>query len=87
MDATHQAEKGDVDPKHLEFVQDDLARAQPVHYRPQNDEEKKLDKKVNFKLDLFVLTVLALEFIFCGIDKTNIGDYDPRQHKEKNHLY
>ncbi|KAH8653867.1 major facilitator superfamily domain-containing protein [Xylariales sp. PMI_506] len=60
-------------PKHIESIQDGFAMGTPVHYLPQSEEDKRLDKKVNFKLDLFVVTLLAIQFIFCGIDKTNIG--------------
>ncbi|KAK4150819.1 allantoate transport protein [Chaetomidium leptoderma] len=44
-----------------------------THYAPVNEEEKELDKRVNLKLDFTVLLVLAISFILCGIDKTNIG--------------
>ncbi|PKS11724.1 hypothetical protein jhhlp_001712 [Lomentospora prolificans] len=48
-------------------------RTQAQHYKPQTDEERALDKRVNRKLDWIVLSLLAIEFIFCGIDKTNVG--------------
>ena len=44
-----------------------------AHYKPANDEEKALDKRINRKLDFTVLAVLAIGFILCGIDKTNVG--------------
>lgn len=49
--------------EHLEVVQDDLANGRPVHYQPIAEQERSLDKRVNLKLDLFVVTILALEFI------------------------
>ncbi|KAK6196498.1 hypothetical protein LQW54_011491 [Pestalotiopsis sp. IQ-011] len=65
--------KVEFDAQHVEELQESLTQQRPVHYVPQNDEERRLDKRVNLKLDLFVVTIRALEFIFCGIDKTNIG--------------
>ena len=44
-----------------------------VAYEPTTDEEKLLDKAVNRKLDFIVVLILAIDFILCGIDKTNIG--------------
>ncbi|KAI1851512.1 hypothetical protein JX266_002974 [Neoarthrinium moseri] len=73
MRPVFQDAKGTADARQVEIVQEDLARARQVHYRPQTDEERYIDRRVNFKLDLFVVVILSLEFIFCGIDKTNIG--------------
>jgi hypothetical protein len=42
-------------------------------YEPKTDEARTLDKCVNLKLDFIVVLVLAIDFILCGIDKTNIG--------------
>jgi len=42
-------------------------------YEPSTDDEKALDKRVNLKLDFIVVLVLAIDFILCGIDKTNLG--------------
>lgn len=66
MDRTVNTEKGHLDPDHLEVVLDDTARGRATHYRPQTEEEKKLDRKVNFKLDCWVVTLLAIEFIVRG---------------------
>lgn len=63
MDRTTAQEKGIVEPEHLEIVQDNAARLRPTHYRPQSDAERRLDKKVNLKLDFIVVTLLAVEFI------------------------
>lgn len=63
MDRTTTQEKGIVEPEHLEIVQDNAAQLQPTHYRPQSDTERRLDKKVNLKLDFIVVTLLAVEFI------------------------
>jgi len=63
MDRNAAQEKGIVELEHLEIVQDNAAQLQPTHYRPQSDAEKALDKRVNRKLDLIVVTLLAVEFI------------------------
>jgi hypothetical protein len=63
MDQTTSREKGIVE--NIEIVQDRVAQLQPTHYRPQTDAETKLDKRVNRKLDLIVVTLLAVEFIVC----------------------
>jgi len=63
MDRMSAHEKGVVELEHLEIVQDNAAQLQPTHYRPQTDAERALDKKVNRKLDLIVVTLLAVEFI------------------------
>ncbi|ORY16997.1 major facilitator superfamily domain-containing protein [Clohesyomyces aquaticus] len=42
-------------------------------YEPKTEEAKALDRAVNIKLDFIVVLVLAIDFILCGIDKTNIG--------------
>jgi hypothetical protein len=42
-------------------------------YEPKTEEAKQLDKRVNLRLDFIVVLVLAIDFILCGIDKTNIG--------------
>ncbi|TDZ28800.1 Major facilitator-type transporter hxnP [Colletotrichum spinosum] len=65
--------KRDIDPEHLEVVQQRVPLLRQTHYRPQNTVEKALDRRVNLKLDLIVVSLLAVEFIFCGIDKTNVG--------------
>ena len=65
MDQTAAREKGIVGAENIEIVQDRVAQLQPTHYRPQTDTEKKLDKRVNRKLDLIVVTLLAVEFIVC----------------------
>jgi MFS family permease len=63
MSRTLAQEKVDLDPKHLEIVQDAAVQQQSAHYTPQDDAEKRLDKRVNLKLDLVVLALLAIEFI------------------------
>ncbi|AEO64589.1 uncharacterized protein THITE_2110885 [Thermothielavioides terrestris NRRL 8126] len=44
-----------------------------THYAPAGEAEKHLDRKINSKLDFIVLLILAVSFILCGIDKTNVG--------------
>ncbi|KPI44477.1 putative transporter [Cyphellophora attinorum] len=49
------------------------SRASQTFYKAQTDEEKALDRRLNLKLDLIVVAILAVQFILCGIDKTNVG--------------
>ena len=58
-------EEAAIDAKHLdiETVRHGAARARATHYEATTDEEKRLDKKVNRKLDCIVLSLLAIEFI------------------------
>lgn len=75
MDRTTAQEKGIVEPEHLEIVQNNAAQLQPTHYCPQGDAERRLDKKVNLKLDLIVVTLLAVEFIVSAFE-FEFGSYE-----------
>jgi hypothetical protein len=44
-----------------------------THYEPVNEEQKLLDNKINRKLDIFLVGVLALDFMVQGIDRTDVG--------------
>jgi hypothetical protein len=44
-----------------------------THYVPSTETEKRLDKSVNLKMDLLVISVLAIDFLLQGVDKTNVG--------------
>lgn len=70
MDRTTAQEKGIVEPEHLEIIQNNATQLQPTHYRPQNDAERRLDKKVNLKLDLIVVALLAVEFIVSALSSS-----------------
>ncbi|KAF2473731.1 MFS general substrate transporter [Lindgomyces ingoldianus] len=50
-----------------------LGLEQLTAYEATTDEATALDKAVNLKLDCIVVLILAIDFILCGIDKTNIG--------------
>jgi hypothetical protein len=60
-------EKVNVDSKHLEIVQDAAVQQRSTFYKPQDDAERRLDKRVNLKLDLIVLALLAVEFIVSSV--------------------
>ncbi|CAJ2509979.1 Uu.00g058790.m01.CDS01 [Anthostomella pinea] len=70
-------EKTEIGPRHREIEtvlqSAERARARATHYQPETAEERALDRRVNLKLDCIVLSLMATQFIFCGIDKTNIG--------------
>lgn len=63
MDRNTAQEKGIVEPEHVEILQNDVTRLEPTHYRPQSGDERRLDKRVNLKLDLIVVSLLATMFI------------------------
>jgi hypothetical protein len=35
------------------------------YYRPANDDDKAMDKKLNFKLDFIVIVICAINFVVC----------------------
>jgi hypothetical protein len=41
------------------------------HYTPTTAEFKNLDRKINRKLDIFVVFILSLDFVLQGLDHTN----------------
>ncbi|KAL4790974.1 major facilitator superfamily domain-containing protein [Aspergillus venezuelensis] len=43
-------------------------------YTASSPDEKRLDKRINLKMDLIVVPLLALGFLLQGIDKGNIGN-------------
>jgi hypothetical protein len=44
-----------------------------THYEPANEEQKALDNRINRKLDIFLVGILAFDFMLQGIDRTNVG--------------
>ncbi|BGP49369.1 hypothetical protein JCM10450v2_005257 [Rhodotorula kratochvilovae] len=46
----------------------------PQGYEPQTDDERRLDKAINRKLDFLLLPIAAINFLLCGIDKGAIGN-------------
>lgn len=46
----------------------------PDGYFPQSDEEKRLSRSLNRKLDLVLLPSLSLLYLFNGLDRGNIGN-------------
>lgn len=63
MNRTAAQEKGVFEPEHLEIIQRGSAQLQPTHSRPQDEAEKKFDRRVNLKLDFIVVSQLAVVFI------------------------
>ncbi|GAA6052991.1 hypothetical protein JCM3770_001167 [Rhodotorula araucariae] len=72
--------KGDDDkPEHIHRLpvlsEDEIdVRHGPQGYEPQTDEERRLDKAINLKIDLILLPICAINFLLCGIDKGAIGN-------------
>lgn len=46
-------------------------RATQQHYEPTTDEEKSLERRLNFKLDLSVVLILAIGFIVSQVLPAN----------------
>lgn len=46
----------------------------PDGYYPQTDEEKRLSRALNRKLDFILLPSLSLLYMFNGLDRGNIGN-------------
>jgi MFS family permease len=54
------------------------------YYEPITELEVAINRRVNLKFDIFVVTLLAINFLLAGIDKTNIGNAATTS-KLKNH--
>jgi hypothetical protein len=63
MNHTFPQEKVKIDPDQVEIAQNAAVQGRSTYYKPQDYAEKKLDKRVNLKLDCIVLALLAVEFI------------------------
>lgn len=59
--------------EHREIGQNDLFRPPHAYYRPQNENEAKLDKRINRKFDFIVVSLLAIEFIVSLSIETYTG--------------
>jgi hypothetical protein len=44
----------------------------PEGYFPVTPEEKSMNRKVNRKLDIFILPVLSLMYLFSGLDRGSL---------------
>jgi hypothetical protein len=47
-----------------------VPQAPPPNYEPTSEEDKKLDRSINWKTDLCVTLFLGFGFMFAGIDKS-----------------
>jgi len=75
MSRTLSQEKARIDPEQIEIVQDAAVQGRSTYYKPQDDAEKKLDKRVNLKLDCIVLALLAVEFIVSSAQTEGCVDH------------
>lgn len=46
----------------------------PAGYFPVTPEEKSLSRALNLKLDVFLLPLLSLLYLFNGLDRGNVGN-------------
>ncbi|KAL4898077.1 major facilitator superfamily domain-containing protein [Aspergillus ambiguus] len=60
-------------PSEVEDAKEEQIVSSVPYYSAATDEEKALDRRVNLKVDIFLLSILAIGFILLGIDKTNVG--------------
>lgn len=58
----------------VEKTKPELSVRKARGYEPSSEEEKALDKSLNFKLDTIVVVICAVNFVLQGIDKGNIGN-------------
>ena len=54
-------------PESLERVETLDAVPKQKGYRPLDDEQLRLDRKVNLKLDLIVVVLLSIDFLVCAV--------------------
>jgi hypothetical protein len=58
-------EKQDIEAEEVELAQS-RSRARQTYYVARTEEERRLDKRLNLKLDVVVVGILALMFIVCS---------------------
>ncbi|GAA6028847.1 hypothetical protein JCM8097_007427 [Rhodosporidiobolus ruineniae] len=46
----------------------------PAGYVAASDYERRLDVRINRKLDLLLLPICAINFLLCGVDKSGVGN-------------
>ena len=69
------------DTSHLEGSPDDIPGTEPsggddipAGYIPVTAEEKAMSRRLNRKLDIFLLPFLSLLYLFNGLDRGNVGN-------------
>jgi hypothetical protein len=69
------------DTSHLEGSPDDIPGTEPSGggdipsgYIPITAEEKAMSRRLNRKLDIFLLPFLSLLYLFNGLDRGNVGN-------------
>lgn len=55
-------------------------------YEATTDEERALDKSLNFKLDTIVVAICAINFVLQGVDKGNLGNAATTKSKDFVHF-
>ncbi|KAF2401562.1 MFS general substrate transporter [Trichodelitschia bisporula] len=59
--------------EHHEAPEEKTLTAVRTHYTPSTEEENALDRSINLKTDICVVVILAIDFLWQGIAKSNIG--------------
>ncbi|KZO92931.1 MFS general substrate transporter [Calocera viscosa TUFC12733] len=63
-----------VDETKAKEIEEELAHSKQQGYRPVTDDEWKAHHSLNLKFDLFVIPFCTLIYLFCGLDRANIGN-------------
>ncbi|EJU03913.1 MFS general substrate transporter [Dacryopinax primogenitus] len=63
-----------VDESKAREIEQELAQSKQQGYQPVTDEEWKAHHSLNLKFDLYVIPFCTLIYLFCGLDRANIGN-------------
>ena len=64
----------------------DHATNVPVGHIPETAEEKSRNRKLNRKMDVFLLPFLSLLYLFSGLDRSNVGNAETQGMKSTSWL-
>jgi len=70
QDDTILAEKGIEEQDHLQKETVEV----PEGYVPSTDEDKAMNRRINRKMDIFLLPFLSLLYLLNGLDRSNVGN-------------
>lgn len=59
----------------------------PAGYVERTAEEKAINKALNRKLDIFLLPVLSLLYLFNGLDRGNVGNAQTQGTQIHHHIF
>lgn len=59
----------------------------PAGFTPETPEEKGYNRVVNRKLDIFLLPLLSILYLFSGLDRSNVGNAETEGMYPSTHPY